>query len=92
MANAQQPTKRTRHMDIKAFALQDWCDRDLIILHKIHTQHNWADALTKAQGRVLFHRHMHHVMGRLVPDYATHVVLPSQSHAVNMRLGEGVII
>ena len=25
MANAQQPTKRTRHMAIKAFAIQEWC-------------------------------------------------------------------
>jgi hypothetical protein len=24
MANAQQPTKWTQHMDIKTFALQDW--------------------------------------------------------------------
>ena len=74
MANAQQPTKRTRHMDIKTFALQEWCEQDLLILHKIHTQHNWADALTKAQGRILFYRHMHHIMGRLKPAYVTNVV------------------
>jgi len=30
MANAQRPTKRTRHMDIKTFGLQDWVQRDLL--------------------------------------------------------------
>ena len=69
MANAQQPTKRTRHMDIKHFALQEWCKRDLIILHKIHTNGNWADVLTKPHGKVLFYRHMNHIMGRQTPKY-----------------------
>ena len=32
MANAQQPTKRTKHMDIKNFGLLDWVERDLLIL------------------------------------------------------------
>ena len=32
MANAQQPTRRTRHMDIKHFALTDWVERDLLIM------------------------------------------------------------
>ncbi len=29
MANAQQPTQWTRHMDIKHFALLDWVEQDL---------------------------------------------------------------
>lgn len=70
MANAQQPTKQTCHMDIKTFALQEWCEKDLILLHKIHTTHNWADAMTKAQGKTLFHRHMSHIMGSIKPTYA----------------------
>ena len=69
MANAQQPTKRTRHMSVKNFALQEWCERDLIVLHKIHTKRNWSDAFTKAQPRLLFHRHMAHIMGKLIPKY-----------------------
>lgn len=35
MANAQRPTKRTRHMDIKHFALQDWVERDLLAITRI---------------------------------------------------------
>ena len=31
MANAGQPTRRTRHVDIREFALLDWVERDLVI-------------------------------------------------------------
>jgi deoxyuridine 5'-triphosphate nucleotidohydrolase len=40
MANAQQPTKRTRHIDIKHFALLDWVEQDLLQLHQIGTHDN----------------------------------------------------
>jgi hypothetical protein len=48
MANAQKPTKRTSHMDIKTFALQDWVKRDLLCLQRINTGDNYADAMTKS--------------------------------------------
>jgi len=71
MANAQRPTKRTRHMDIKTFGLQDWVQRDLLCLKRITTADNYADALTKnVLGRTLFYRHMNFIMGRVVPAYA----------------------
>jgi len=70
MANAQRPTKRTRHMDIKHFALQDWVERDLLaITTRIDTSDNWADVLTKATSRTLFHRHMNFILGKVVPHY-----------------------
>ena len=50
MANTQQPTRRTRHMDIKTFALQDWIEKDLILMKCINTADNCADALTKSMG------------------------------------------
>ena len=28
MVNAQQPTKQTRHMAVKTFAIQKWCEKD----------------------------------------------------------------
>ena len=74
LANAQQPTKRTRHMAIKAFALQEWCERDLLLLNKIHTKHNWADVLTKPQPKLLFYRHMNHIMGKIIPEYSKHML------------------
>ena len=50
MDNAQQPTRRTKHVDIKHFALLDWVEHDLIIMKQIHTAHNCADSMTKSLG------------------------------------------
>jgi hypothetical protein len=69
MANAQQPTPRTRHMDIKKFALLDWVEQDLIILKSISTAENVADGLTKPLAKQLFFRHADTIMGKRVPDY-----------------------
>lgn len=37
MANIQKPIGRTRHLDIRYFALTEWTERDLIILKPIST-------------------------------------------------------
>ena len=70
MANAQRPTKRTRHMDIKYFTIQQWVAEDLLCLKRIDTDDNYSDSMTKALGRTLFYRHMNYVMGRTIPEYA----------------------
>ena len=70
MANQQQPTKRTRHIDIKHFVIQDWVERDLLFLRRITTTDNYADALTKNLGRTLHHKHFDYLMGRIRPSYA----------------------
>ena len=70
MANAQKPTKRTKHMDTRHFALQDWVNRDLLTLKHITTQDNYADAMTKALSTTLFYRHMDFIQGRVIPAYA----------------------
>jgi hypothetical protein len=77
MANAQRPTKRTRHMDIKHFIIQDWVAEDLLCLHRIPTADNFSDAMTKAQGGTLFYRHMNYIMGKVVPEYAKALIHPS---------------
>ena len=71
MANAQQPTKRTKHMDIKKFGLIDWVERDLLILRRISTSDNYADAMTKALGTNLFYRHFDYILGKHIPKYCT---------------------
>ena len=71
MANAGQPTKRTRHMDIKYFALQQWVDGDLLTLKHIGTGDNESDALTKPLSRTLFYRHMDFILAKLPPTYVT---------------------
>jgi len=70
MANAQQPTKRTRHMDIKHFALIDWVEQDILQLQQISTHDNAADAMTKPLTRQLFYRHRDTYMGYRIPAYA----------------------
>ena len=69
MANAGQPTRRTRHMDIKYFALQDWVEEYLIVLEQIQSTNNSADHMTKALGTNLFYKHRDVIMGRIPPIY-----------------------
>ena len=69
MANSGQPTKRTRHMDTKHFALQQWVELDLLSLKRIATADNESDGMTKNLGRTLFYRHMEYLMGKIRPEY-----------------------
>ena len=68
MGNVQQPTRRTRHMDLKKFALLDWIKRDLILMKRVHTSLNGADTMTKQTGKQLFYRHYDYILGRVIPD------------------------
>jgi len=70
MGNAQKPTPRTRHMDIKYFSICEWVDRDLMHLERIDTSINMADHFTKALTRALFHRHADFLLGHVPPSYS----------------------
>jgi hypothetical protein len=70
MANAQRPTKRTRHMDVKHFVIQQWIAEDLLTMKRISTNDNYADVLTKATGKTLFYRHTDFIQGYVKPEYA----------------------
>ena len=70
MANAQRPTKHTRHMDVKHFVIQQWVGQDLLNLRRINSADNYSDVLTKATVKILFRRHMDHIMGSIKPEYA----------------------
>ena len=70
MGNAQKPTSRTRHIDIKTFSLCEWVERDLMHLERIDTTINIADHLTKALQRSLFHRHADFILGHIPPQYS----------------------
>ena len=69
MANAEQPTRRTRHMDTKTFAIQDWIREEKMILTPIKTQNNISDHFTKALGRVKFYEQTDILMGRRKPAW-----------------------
>ena len=79
MANQQQPTKRTRHIDIKQFVIQEWVERDLLYLRRVSTADNYADAFTKTLGRILHYRHFDYIMGRIRPTFADNTGLPIQN-------------
>jgi len=64
---AKKPTKRTRHVEIRHFAIIDWINKDLINVSKIITNDNASDTLTKSLPRILFHRHNDTLMGRRKP-------------------------
>ena len=55
MGNAQKPTTRTHHMDIKYFSLCELVERDLMILERIDTSINMSDHMTKGLQTILFH-------------------------------------
>ena len=59
----------TRHMDLKYFGLQEWVQGDLLILHRINTADNYADAMTKALGQTLFYHHVNFIMDKIIPPY-----------------------
>jgi len=80
MANAQQPTRRTRHMDIKYFSLLDWVEKDMTILQGISTHDNAADAMTKFLPRQLFYRHRDTYMGKRIPK---HILARTSSSVLN---------
>mmetsp|Transcript_14552 Transcript_14552/g.20797 ORF Transcript_14552/g.20797 Transcript_14552/m.20797 type:complete len:1557 (+) Transcript_14552:1335-6005(+) len=69
MVEAQQPTKNSRHIDIKHYAILDWVERDLLTLQDISTHDNASDGMTKPLAKQLFYRHFDTYMGRRVPPY-----------------------
>jgi hypothetical protein len=70
MANAGKPTPRSRHIDIKFYAIQEWVERDLVVLKRIDTSINPADHLTKPLSRILFYRHRDFYLGHVPPTYS----------------------
>ena len=70
MANAQKPTTRTRHMDIKYHVLAEQVERDLIILERVNTTQNMADHFTKQLGPLIFKRNVDYLMGHVPPQYS----------------------
>ena len=67
MANAEQPTRRTRHMDTKNFATQHWTKEEHVTLEPVATHGNASDHFSKALGRTKFYKQTDIVMGRREP-------------------------
>ena len=68
MANAEQPTRQTRHMETKTFATQQWIREENMSLKAIGTQNNTADHFSKAPGQMKFYEQTDLLMGRTKPN------------------------
>ena len=77
MVDAQAPTKRTRHVDIRYFALLQWGTSGQLKATAIPTDANISDSLTKATGRIKFHQHADIFMGRSPPSYVPKLPMSS---------------
>ena len=62
IVNSQKPTERTRHMEIRYFAIQDWKQNNEILLLHIPGIINPSDDLTKPLGYMLHNRHARFIM------------------------------
>jgi hypothetical protein len=69
MANMQKPTPRTRHIDIKYFAVSEWVELNLMLLERIDTSINLSDHFMKSLQTNLFHRHADFLLGHIPPAY-----------------------
>ena len=69
MTQALKPTKRTRHVETRYFAIPHWVQTDQLKISKIDTSDNASDVLTKVTGRLLFYRHNATLMGHRRPQY-----------------------
>ncbi len=91
MGNAQKPTARTCHIDIKFFTLCDWVEPDLVILDRIDTSINMADHLTKALQPTLFHRHADFLLGHIPPTYSpVYTSIIGDSHNITPNIDKFV--
>ena len=70
MANAQQPTCRTRHVEMKHFVILQWTDDKFINFIDTKTDENYSDSLSKPTARTKFYEHTDIFMGRRRPAYA----------------------
>ena len=73
--NANKPTGRSRHMDMRFFAIQGWKDDGHIAVKHMPGVINPADDPTKPLGCVLHSRHAGHVTG--------HCHLPKDAGLIN---------
>jgi hypothetical protein len=69
LSNARQPTRRTRHVDMKYFVILEWTEEERIAFSDVKTQNNFSDSLTKPTGRVKHYEHNDIMMGRRRPAY-----------------------
>ena len=76
LANAQKPTRRTRHVELKHMVILQWCDDELLSFLETKSESNYSDSLSKATERTKFYQHCDVIMGRRKPAYAALNTIP----------------
>ncbi len=87
MGNAQKPTPRTHHIDIKYFSLCEWVERNLILLDQIDTSINMSDHVTKSLQTLFFHQQADFLIGHIPPNYSpiySTIVGMYTNHTINI--------
>ena len=84
ITNAQQPSRRTHHVEIKEFAAQHWVEDEQIVYKDVITTHNPSDSLSKATSCIKFWEHYDVLMGRQIPQYAYSALTALCDNAVNI--------
>jgi hypothetical protein len=77
LTNAQQPTRQTRHIDMRDFCILQWTKEELILYTDVPSANNVSDSLSKPTGRIKFYEHMDILMGRQKPAYVQSLHHPS---------------
>ena len=81
LANSQQPTRCTRHVEMKHFVILQWTDDKFINFIDTKTDENYSDSLSKPTARTKFYEHTDIFMGRRRPAYTDSITRPhSHSH------------
>ena len=72
-SNAQQPTRRTRHIDMRDFVIMQWTEEEKIIYKDVASAYNPSDSISKPTGRTKFYQQNDIIMGRHHPQYIHHL-------------------
>ena len=64
MNNAQKPTRRTRHVEIKNFIILQWTEDNYINFMETPTGNMHSNSLSKVNDRTKFYEHMYVLMGQ----------------------------
>ena len=70
LANAQKPTRRTCHVELKHMVVLQWTDNELINYKTTKSASNYSDSLLKPTEQMKFSQHCDIFMGRKRQAYA----------------------
>ena len=82
LANSQQPTRQTRHVEMKHFVILQQTDDKFINFIDTKTDENYSDSLSKPTAQTKFYEHTDIFMGRCRPAYTDTIQHPNQQKGI----------